>query len=258
MRTCIFGENGTLASAIIERKKNLEIYSRTSTNYFNLADVNSFGALDISDSTIIFTTAISSPETCTKDFRYAWKINVANTLICIDKLIRQNNRVIFFSSDVVYGQREHRVSEESSVAPYLPYGLMKYAVEKYFESFKHFFSMRLSYVYTGNDSFTNHVLDSSHMTIYDGLYRSVVHIEDVIQVIDWIASGECNHNVINTVGASCISRFEFFNYICEDKNIVRSSEVVEPPNGFYDSRPYIINCGSNFLKNSVTLTDTKL
>ena len=53
---------------------------------------------------IIFTAAISSPDKCASDFNFCWKINVIGTNYFMHKALDYGCRVIFFSSDAVYGK----------------------------------------------------------------------------------------------------------------------------------------------------------
>ena len=55
---------------------------------------------------ILLTSAISAPDICIQQPCFARSINVLGTQKFIDAIIERGGRVIFFSSDTVYGQQE--------------------------------------------------------------------------------------------------------------------------------------------------------
>ena len=54
--------------------------------------------------TVFIIAAVSSPDICTNEFDYAWKVNVTKTKELINILLSKGLKIIFFSSDTVYGE----------------------------------------------------------------------------------------------------------------------------------------------------------
>jgi len=52
---------------------------------------------------VIFTTAISSPSMRAKQYNLSYQINVMGTKYFIKQAIKRNYKVLFFSSDAVFG-----------------------------------------------------------------------------------------------------------------------------------------------------------
>ena len=55
---------------------------------------------------VLLTAAISSPDICSREHDRAWAVNVTGTSTFIERVIARGGRVIFFSSDTVYGEKE--------------------------------------------------------------------------------------------------------------------------------------------------------
>ena len=52
---------------------------------------------------IIFTAAISGPDSCADRFDTCWSINVTGTKYFIKEAVKRQCRILFFSSDAVFG-----------------------------------------------------------------------------------------------------------------------------------------------------------
>ena len=134
---------------------------------------------------IFFTAAISSPDTCRRERERAWAVNVTGTSKFIDRVIARGGRVVFFSSDTVYGERIDVFEERALCNPAGDYAEMKYEVEKHFLGNCLFKVIRLSYVFSKEDKFTTYLAGcearGEEAEIFHPFYRAVVHRDDVVQ-----------------------------------------------------------------------------
>lgn len=256
----VVGSSGYIGSRLVKRIPVGEtpiLYSRKGKgdciplNFEDLAgfDYSNFKKGDY----IIFLIAISSPDQCNNNYDYAYKVNVINTKVFIRRCLEQGCKVLFFSSDVVYGNREGKYNENSSLEPFGNYGKMKYEIEEEFKFEPYFKVFRLSYVFSKEDKFFQYLRNASKNRVkpdvYDSLYRNVVYIEDVVEGIlrlektfdDW------NNKVFNLSGPDLLSRKELAQLYKEvvDENL--SYTVSKPSEEFLQNRPESIEVESLYL-----------
>ena len=98
--------------------------------------------------TIYLLAAISSPDICRNQPELARAVNVSGTSVFIRRAIDRGAKVIFFSSDTVYGNRSSGFDETAECDPVGDYAKMKCEVEDGFKADNNFKSVRLSYVFS--------------------------------------------------------------------------------------------------------------
>ncbi|WP_434517189.1 NAD-dependent epimerase/dehydratase family protein [Dechloromonas sp. ARDL1] len=101
----------------------------------------------------LLTAAISAPDICAREHDRAWAVNVTGTSSFIQSVIDRGARVLFFSSDTVYGEREDSFDESAACNPTGEYAEMKREVEQRFSGNASFKAIRLSYVFSREDKF---------------------------------------------------------------------------------------------------------
>lgn len=115
----ILGSNGYIGNNLMESLcDNIEVITVGRSNadiYINL-ESDDFQSLlnkvEFKD-TVIFLSAISSPDECNNNYNYSYKINVKNTISLISLLLAKNVRVMFSSSDAVFGATQNLCDENS-------------------------------------------------------------------------------------------------------------------------------------------------
>lgn len=203
---------------------------------------------------VVIAAAISAPDICTNEYERARSVNVLGTIFFIRNVISRGARVIFFSSDAVYGENEQIFDESCSPKPVGEYAEMKYQVEQLFGSDPSFKSIRLSYVFSSEDKFTKYlircVMRDEEAEIFHPFSRSVIHRIDVIDgVIGLIEKwNEVAQSCINFGGPELLSRVEFKDVFKKNFSHKLKSKVVEPPPTFFLNRPRIIAMQSPILK----------
>ena len=257
----IIGATGYIGNSLYYKmQKTFRVYGTTSQNHksfihFQLKTPNKFDYKQIeSGDIIIFTAAISSPDLCAKEFQKAWDVNVLGTSEFISRVLEKKAYVIFFSSDTVYGERANDFNENVKVSPKGEYAKMKYEVEKTFLGNPYFKSIRLSYVFSIDDTFTKYLLscfkNQKVAQVFDSFYRSIIYKQDVIDAIEALVKNwnKFPQKIINFAGPNVISRIEFVEMIQEVLLSKLNFEIIPPPKDFFKSRPKIIAMKSLFLE----------
>lgn len=220
---------------------------------FDLLQISKFNFDIINRSdTIIFLAGISSPDICNKNYQYSFNINVIKTIEFINNCLKKGARVLFFSSDTIYGHSLKGNDEDIfPTNPIGEYGNMKLLVEKYFSGETNFKSFRLSYVFSWNDKFMKYLREcfEKEMTaeIYDPLIRKVVYIEDLITCIMNIHAGweKFNNQYFNICGPQYLSRVEIATYFTQHIGHL-NLKIIKPDNDFFKARPQKINFNSKY------------
>lgn len=195
---------------------------------------------------ILLLAAISSPDACTHKREWVHSINVDGTSAFIEGALARGARVVFFSSDAVYGEQASSFDETLEPSPVGAYAEMKLAVEQRFSSETNFRTIRLSYVFSRWDSFTRYLFGCAEKgvaaEVFPSFARSVVSRDDVIAAAlclarSWDSVGE---RVINVGGPDVLSRAEFARIL--RAGILPHLQIVErdPDESFFLSRPRVI------------------
>ena len=211
---------------------------------------------------ILFTAAISGPDKCAQEFNYCWQINVVGTNFFIHKAIEKGCKVIFLSSDAVFGDISGQIyTEISATQANTPYGCMKKAVEDEFIGNKNFKALRLSYVVSAKDKFVMYCLDcikkNTIAEIYHPFYRNCIVISDVIKAVIWLLENwdMFKPQVLNLAGEELVSRVriadELNRYLKKELHYIVST----PEEEFFLNRPQITQMKSIYLQQYSILDD---
>lgn len=202
---------------------------------------------------VLLTAAISAPDICSREHERAWAVNVTGTSEFITKVIERGGRVIFFSSDTVYGERNAPFDERVACNPAGEYAVMKYEVEKRFLGNPLFKAIRLSYVFSREDKFTKYLIGceerNEEAEVFHPFYRAVIHRNDVVDgalalALRW---EEFPQHVINFGGPEVLSRTEFAETMQQAALPRLRFRVTEPAAAFFENRPRIIAMKSSVL-----------
>lgn len=213
-----------------------------------------FANLPISFGDVVFlTAAISSPDVCAREHDRAWAVNVTGTSEFVAKVISRGARVVFFSSDTVYGERDAAFDESVIINPAGEYAEMKAEVERRFLGNPLFKSIRLSYVFSREDKFTKYLSGCAERgeeaDLFHPFYRAIVHRNDVVDGALALARrwDEFPQQVINFGGPEVFSRIDFAE--CLQRNALPSLRfrVTEPGDEFFKNRPRVIAMTSDIL-----------
>ena len=249
MATYLVGATGNIGKRVVDKGGDkINVISRFELKldqrplYYNF-DAKTIGGTAIKEGdVIIFAAAISEPSVVSAQFDKALAVNVESTGEFIQTALGKGCKVLFLSSDAVYGDVESGFDESHPVNPKGAYAEMKAVVEKRFEGNSNFKALRLSYNFFKDDRFTTYLRQCAEngveAEVFDPLTRSVVHRDDTVDAILSIAANWDNAEgqYINCGGPQVLSRQQFTEIV---KNIALPNlkfKVTQPPAKFYGDR----------------------
>lgn len=255
MRFMVVGGGGMVAQRLCERM------SRLGASFVVTSSSGKAGALPLdlaqpglfdyrmlsADDVILLLAAISSPDVCRREPELCRKINIVGTEEFALRAMERGARVLFASSDTVYGETGEIVDESAPLNPVGEYGEMKAIVEDRLRSDELFLALRLSYIVAHNDKFTQYLRECARTDrvaeIFHPLNRCPVYIGDVVDTFIELGYKGLNEQVraLNVGGASLLSRIDMAKTYKETIDGTLKWRVVEPPAEFYSARPRTIH-----------------
>jgi len=211
-----------------------------------------FGAIAAGD-VVIVTAAVSSPDVCANDHAYAHAVNVTGCGEVIARSVSRGARVIFLSSDVVYGPAETPVTEEAPCHPLGVYAAMKRAVEERFWGEAQVRIARLSYVFSADDKFSRYIAGCASRgaaaEVFHPFYRNAIYREDVIAGLLAMAHrwDSCPDGAVNFGGPVAVSRRDIAQSFQRLVFPQLKIDVVEPEPAFFNERPRHIHLDTHRL-----------
>lgn len=204
---------------------------------------------------LLLPAAISAPDICAREYQRAWAVNVTGTSEFISRAIDRGGRIVFFSSDTVYGERDIGFGEDELCNPAGEYAVMKNEVEKKFFGNPLFKSIRLSYVFSREDKFTKYLLEFAgrcdEVELFHPFCRAIIHRADVVDGVLALARRweEFPHAIINFGGPEVLSRIDFAECLKHTCLPNLQYRVTTPGGEFFKNRPRVIAMSSNILPN---------
>ncbi len=271
MNIAIVGSSGYIAGYLLKRLKSESFVSKvlkidqneSADAFLNLQKPEKFdySVLDSIDY-IVFTAAVSGPDKCAKDFEQCWNINVIGTTYFIREAILRGCKVLFFSSDAVFGNVPGMIYDENSeTKAETPYGRMKKAVEDEFKGNPNFKAIRLSYVASEKDRFVSYCLScikSGEMAdIFHPFYRNVIVVSDVVDVVSWFIQhwNEYEPFALNVAGKELVSRVRIADELNRHLGNRLKYIITSPGDDFYQNRPKITQMKSLYIQKYKILED---
>lgn len=255
MKVALVGSSGYIAGYLIKRftteKVITDIFKIDKDDnadfYLDLENPSEFNYSVLEDMDfVVFMAAISGPDMCARDYDRCFKINVIGTNYFIDKALENNCKVLFFSSDAVFGYEPRTIyTEDSETKAYTSYGRMKKAVEDEFKGNSLFKAIRLSYVMSANDRFTSYCLScikkGEKADIFHPFYRNVISVSDVEDTVLYFANNwdkyECSF--YNVAGNELVSRVRMADEINRFYEGKLDYQISAPGSNFFENRPAI-------------------
>lgn len=260
MNILVVGSTGSIGAKIFKIAQQIVFTRGTSTSglpplmCLNLGEPDKFdyGIIHSGD-VVLLTAAISSPDICAREHDRAWTVNVIGTSVFIEKVIAKGGRIIFFSSDTVYGEKDEPFDEMAICNPAGEYAEMKHAVEKRFLGQSLFKSIRLSYVFSCEDKFTRYLSGCAERNeeaeIFHPFYRAVIYRSDVVQGVIALSQrwDEISQPVINFGGTEVLARTDFAEKLRAKALPKLLFRITEPESQFFRNRPRVIRMMSPIL-----------
>lgn len=256
----VVGATGYVGKAVLEAARQNGIAVGTSTRgmnglisfQLNVANNFDYQIIEPGD-TVILCAAISAPDVCAKNYDFAKLINVDGTALFVGNVIDRGARVIFLSSDTVYGERDGEFDESAVCNPVGEYAEMKHAIEIMFKDNESFKSVRLSYVFSLEDKLTQYLIrcadEKLPVDVFHPFSRAIIYRGDVVKglmalIQKWDLISE---RFLNFGGPMILSRIDFVNYFRDVHAPNLVVNVVEPNEDFFKNRPRIIAMKSSIL-----------
>lgn len=272
MKVIVIGSNGYIARNAINMLKALGVsvmatssqpmLGETHLDFLEPAqfDYNSIIYGDL----VLVAAAISSPDVCKSNYEFANQINVVGTGSFIDCCLQKGARLVYFSSDTVYGPGEKERKETDDCTPTGDYAIMKRAIESRFYNHPAFKVLRLSYVFSSQDKFTAYltscVRENKIAEIFHPMFRRAVYLTDLLELIKLLCSSWDNisDKVINVCGPELLSRVDMAKLYYETVSPMLNFEMIEPSPDFFIARPQIINLSDRIFSRILGHSPTRL
>lgn len=264
MKVAVIGSSGYIASFLLEKLAMEDSIEKVwkidqvgnADDYLDLACPEKF-AYELLEGIdyVIFMAAVSGPDQCAVNLEQCWSINVTGTAYFIEKAIEKKCRVLFFSSDAVFGDKPGQIYlEDSETKAETPYGKMKKAVEDKFKESPSFKTIRLSYVVSVRDKFVSYcfkcIKEGKTAEVFHPFYRNCISVSDVVQAVFWLLQHwEGYHGfALNAAGTELVSRVRIADEINRYLGEQLQYSIVKPDAAFYKNRPAITQMQSRYLK----------
>lgn len=264
MKVSLVGSSGYIAEYILKKfMEEPEIESVLKLDktdeadaYIDLANPENFNYKLLDDiDYVVFTAAISGPDQCAKEYDACWNINVTGTSYFIKEAIKRNCRVLFFSSDAVFGDIPGKIyDEESETLAFTPYGKMKKAVEDEFKCNSNFKAIRLSYVASAKDKYYTYLLkcirNNEIADIFHPFYRNTTVISDVVDIVTYFALhwDDFGPTFLNVAGKELVSRVRMADELNRFYGGKLRYTISMPGDEFFTNRPRITQMKSLYMQ----------
>jgi dTDP-4-dehydrorhamnose reductase len=260
MRTLTVGATGYIGSALFSAASSIGVArgsSSTGRNGLLSLRLDAIGEFDFNQifpgEVVLFTAAVSAPDLCERDRARARLVNVTGAEEFIKRAMDRGARVIFFSSDAVYGEGGDGFDESTACKPIGGYAEMKLEIERRFADEQAFKAIRLSYVFSKEDKFTCYLVNCwrnrVEADLFHPFFRAVIHRDDVVRgalelALRW---DDFPMQVINFGGPTVLSRVDFAEILRESCLPGLRFNVTEPAVEFFANRPRVIAMRSPLL-----------
>jgi len=191
---------------------------------------------------VLLTSGIAAPDRCAADPARARAVNVTGTTEFIARVLDRGGRVVFFSTDTVYGEQPEPFDETRPCRPLGVYAELKHEVERRFQGADGFKTIRLSFVFSRDDSFTTYLARCASTDVEASLYvpfrRAVVHRDDVVAGAIALARNftAVPGGIVNFGGPAVVDRPEFAGILAQGAFPRLRWTAAAPPTEFFTNR----------------------
>lgn len=257
MKIALVGSSGYLAQALFQRLAHTHTIvaigrQQQGSQYLELTQAEAFDYELLADvQVVLFSAAISSPDECGKKQARSRRINVTGTRYFIRKALEKNCRILFFSSDAVFGEDRINIETSPTIAT-TPYGAMKKEIEDTFHKERAFKAIRLSYVVSANDRFLAYCLRCQHehipIEVYHPMYRNCVCMHEVLHDVVWLLTHWDDYlpTFFHVAGKELVSRIRIVEELNRLGKHPIEYRIVQPEPAFYAYRAKCIQMESMY------------
>lgn len=187
----------------LEAHGNLIVQESGNWNFSNVAKEDS----------VFYLRAVSSPLNVTLNPVSSKVLNVTKTKEAIQTILSCGARIIFASSDVVYGDTENSIAREETITrPYGEYAIQKASVEEEFRYESNFLSLRISSVVGEGSKLRKLLMSQDNVEIFDPVIRTPIHARDFAALCSKLLTSNFRkdfpNGILNVGGSAFMSIFE--------------------------------------------------
>jgi nucleoside-diphosphate-sugar epimerase len=162
---------------------------------------------------VYYLRSISSPFITMEDPKASYELNVIKTKKAISEILKNGARVVFASSDVVYGETsELYATEETPINPHGEYANQKALIEMLFRDEPNFMSLRISSVVGEGSKLQKLLTRGERIEIFDPIIRTPIYINDLGTVFSRLIRSDFRldfpNGVLNVGGHAPMSNLE--------------------------------------------------
>ena len=258
----IFGASGFLGDALTKHLNGIKTnVKRVGRNHGDIYYDLSKSAPEMltkvvnAGDTWVHLAGVTSPELCERHPDRSYEINVKNSQRLIRWLIEREVKVIYASSDVVFGNLTRAASDTDKPHPVGHYAVQKALMETFVSENELVKVVRLSYVFGENDKFSELIRNAfktkETLNVYSGFYRCVVKLEDVIVGVQRLIESWDSYDfrVVNFCGPELVDRVEIAEFLQSSLFPDVDLVISKAPESFWRGRVKSINLEcANFTK----------
>jgi dTDP-4-dehydrorhamnose reductase len=226
-KVLVVGTQGILGGTLVSKSsRDVEFLSQNRGNW-------SLDYLQPDVRTVVYLRAISSPTYVHQFPIESHQLNVDKSRDFIQGCLELNKRIIFSSSDVVYGDTANKIaSESSSIMPFGEYGKQKAEIESSFHDSENFIALRLSLIVGEGSKLRRILKNESSPSIPDPVMRNPVNIRHVVNLIERLSLTKTwnqNLKVLNVGGSDQISMYELAKLESKKFNLHAPVKIMRSP-----------------------------
>ena len=205
-KVLVVGTQGILGSTLVSKSsRDVEFLSQDRGNW-------SLDYLQPDVRTVVYLRAISSPTYVHQFPIESHQLNVDKSRDFIQSCLDLNKRIIFSSSDVVYGDTGNKIASEfSPIMPFGVYGKQKAEIESNFHDSENFVALRLSLVVGEGSKLRRILANEASPSIPDPVIRNPINIRHVVDLIEMLSLTKTwneKMKILNVGGSDQISIYE--------------------------------------------------
>lgn len=216
----IIGGNSLVGSSIYKyfKNKNAKVKFTTRNKKLNknaiFFDLNHPKKLNIKNSKVFFCAAQTSIPYCEENPQLSELVNVKNTVTSIKNLLKNNCKIVYFSSQAVFDGNKKNSIETDKLNPTCNYGKQKLLVEKELRKLKNIIIIRPTKILSTNDGLLHNwkklLIKNKKISVFDDLFISPISVDFVINFVVNIEK----QGIYHLSGNSKISYFNLIKKIC--------------------------------------------
>lgn len=241
MNINIFGSDGMIGRDLQNYGSDIFHFfsSKNNINYFTLSDIKNSKIEHLYENDLVlFLSAISKPGECELHKNQCLEVNYFKTSDTIERLLSNGVKIIFASTDQVYGSSNDKIfHEKSQVNPQNFYAYSKLLIEEKFSNYENFKALRFSQCINGLDSFSEYCKScmkyNKSIEIFSNFTRNIFSTDLLYDFLNFLFKGELLFKnlpkILNFGGSNHVNRIEFSYYLNDFQLIKKDSTKIFLP-----------------------------